>query len=145
MNKLLYIYNNNTMLYIYIFIFILYIDIIYLIIYYNIYLNIFFIFVCIFCIFYAQRFNLISKYKDTDFNPQKETDPPGIMSPFQDESHLRYSITQLQQMSGTTTQQQTSLTSPAGQVYTFSVSFVLMCLLIIDPVQQGTSSGRCCT
>ena len=40
-------------------------------------------------------------------------------------------------MSGATTQQQTSLTSPAGIVYTFSFSFVLMCLLIIAPVQQG--------
>ena len=40
-------------------------------------------------------------------------------------------------VSGSPTQQQTSLTSPAGMVYTFSFSFVLVCLVIIDPVQQG--------
>ena len=39
-------------------------------------------------------------------------------------------------MSGAPTQQQTSLTSP---VYTSSFSFVLVCLVIIDPVQQGNA------
>ena len=39
-------------------------------------------------------------------------------------------------VSGSPTQQQTSLTSPAGMVYTFSFSFVLVCLVIIDPVQH---------
>ena len=34
------------------------------------------------------------------------------------------------------TQQHTSLTSPAGMIYTFSFSFVFVCLVIIDPVQQ---------
>ena len=37
---------------------------------------------------------------------------------------------------GSPTQQQTSLTTPAGMVYTFSFSFVWVCLVIIDPVQQ---------
>ena len=41
-------------------------------------------------------------------------------------------------MSGAPTQQQTTLTSPAWMVYTFSFSFVLVCLVVIvDPVQQG--------
>ena len=40
-------------------------------------------------------------------------------------------------MSGSPSQQQTSLTFPAGMVYTFSFSFVLVCLVIIDPVQQS--------
>ena len=35
------------------------------------------------------------------------------------------------------TQKQISLTSPAGMVYTFSFSFVLVCLVIIDIVEQG--------
>ena len=39
--------------------------------------------------------------------------------------------------SGAPTQQQTSLTSPAGPFYTISfIFFVWMCLVIIDPVQQ---------
>ena len=38
-------------------------------------------------------------------------------------------------MSGSPTQQHTSLTS-AGMVYTFSFSFVLVCLVIIDTVHQ---------
>ena len=42
-------------------------------------------------------------------------------------------------MSGSPTQQHTSLTSPAGMVYTFSFSFVLVCLVIIDPVTQGNA------
>ena len=46
-------------------------------------------------------------------------------------------IHKLQYMSGSPTQQQTSLTSPAGIVYTFRFSFVLLCLEIIDPVHQG--------
>ena len=40
-------------------------------------------------------------------------------------------------VSGSPTEQQTSLTSPAGMVYTFSFSLVLVCLVIIVPVQQG--------
>ena len=40
-------------------------------------------------------------------------------------------------MSGAPTQQPTLLTSSAGPLYTFSFSFVLMYLVIIDPVQQG--------
>ena len=40
-------------------------------------------------------------------------------------------------VSGSPTQQQTSLTPSAGMVYTFSFSFVLVCFVIIDPVQQG--------
>ena len=40
-------------------------------------------------------------------------------------------------VSGSHTQLCTSLISPAGMVYTFSFSFVLACLVIIDPVQQG--------
>ena len=40
-------------------------------------------------------------------------------------------------MSGTPPQQQTSLTFPAGPVYTFRFTLVLiMCFVIIDPVQQ---------
>ena len=38
---------------------------------------------------------------------------------------------------GSPIQQQTSLASPAGMVYIFSFSFVLVCLVIIDPVQHG--------
>ena len=61
-------------------------------------------------------------------------------------SHLRYLFTQLQRLSGAPTPQQTSLTSPAGMVYTFSFSFVLIYLVIIDPVQQGDAlmSHRLC-
>ena len=47
---------------------------------------------------------------------------------------------------GSPTQQQTSMTSSAGIVYTFTFSFVLVCLAIIDPVQQGDaqlSHPRC--
>ena len=40
-------------------------------------------------------------------------------------------------VSGSPTQQQISLTSPVGMVNTFSFCFVLVCLVIIDPVQQG--------
>ena len=41
-------------------------------------------------------------------------------------------------VSGSATQQQTvHMTSPAGMVYTFSFSFVLVCLVLIDPVQHG--------
>ena len=46
-------------------------------------------------------------------------------------------------MTGSPTQQQTSLTSPAGMVYTFSFSFVLVCLVIFDPVQQGDDQLSC--
>ena len=38
---------------------------------------------------------------------------------------------------GFVTQQQTSLTYPAGMVYTFRFFFALVCLVIIDPVHQG--------
>ena len=40
-------------------------------------------------------------------------------------------------MSGAPAEQRTSLTSPAGPVYTFSLSFVLVCLVIIYQVQHG--------
>ena len=58
------------------------------------------------------------------------------MSPFQAGSQLRYSIHTVTVVSGSPTQQQTSPTYPAGMVYTFSFSFVLVCLMIIDRVQQ---------
>ena len=48
-------------------------------------------------------------------------------------------------MSGAPTQQQTSLTSPAGPVYTFSFHFVLMCIVIIDAVQQGDALTLWCS
>ena len=74
------------------------------------------------------------------------------MSPFQAGSHLRYSFTQLQLRVGSPTQQEISLTSPAGMVYTFSFSFVLVCLVIIDTVHQGDDQlshpllpCQCCT
>ena len=47
------------------------------------------------------------------------------------------SFTQFQWLSGAPTQQQTSLTSPAGIVYTFRFSCVLICLVMIYLVQQG--------
>ena len=42
-------------------------------------------------------------------------------------------------VSGSPTRPQTSLTSPAGMVYTFSFSFVLVCLVIID---QGDGDAQ---
>ena len=59
------------------------------------------------------------------------------MSPFQAAVTPQIFIHTVTVMSASSTEKQTSLKFPNGMVYTFSFSFVLVCLVIIDPVQQG--------